>query len=164
MPPVLRMHNVKRVATLLSTTLAGSVAVGQTVTPVSYVGFPTDGQGTVRIGKPNVIQTQEYVLVDFRSQPWPVLERSVNGSTIAAHDATHEVATYVTPDSLAGLVGWYADGTLVANAVDIDVQGDGLTVDVDPEDATRVRLRHTDTAASRVRSPIERLALFDRFA
>lgn len=125
------MQNPRRASTLLAVALTAATTTqtpGQTLTPASYTGFPATGQGTVRVGKPQVAASLEYVLVDFSAQPWPIVQRAVDGSPLAAHDATHEVATYVTPTSLAGLVGVYAGGVLAANAVSLDF-GAGLAVD-----------------------------------
>lgn len=102
---------------------------GQTLTPNNYVGFPAAGcdQMTyLRLGKSQVAQSQEIVLVDLHTRPWPVLQRSVNGSPLVAHDATHGILTIVPPDGLKSLVGVYNFGTLVANDVDLDIIGDFL--------------------------------------
>jgi hypothetical protein len=96
---------------------------GQTLTPSNYVGFPpagTDAMTYLLVGKAQVQQSQEVVLVDLLTRPWPVLQRSVNGSPLAAHDATHGVQTVVPPDGLKGLVGFYLDGALVANGSGAD--------------------------------------------
>jgi hypothetical protein len=96
---------------------------GQTLTPSNYVGFPpagTDAMTYLLVGKAQVQQSQEVVLVDLATRPWPVLQRSVNGSPLAAHDATHGVQTVVPPDGLKGLVGFYLDSTLIANASGAD--------------------------------------------
>jgi hypothetical protein len=96
---------------------------GQTITPSNYVGFPpagTDAMTYLLVGKAQVAQSQEVVLVDLLTRPWPVLQRSVNGSPLAAHDATHGVQTVVPPDGLKGLVGFYLDGALVANGSGAD--------------------------------------------
>jgi hypothetical protein len=99
---------------------------GQTLTPSNYVGFPpagTDAMTYLLVGKSQVQQSQEVVLVDLLTRPWPVLQRSVNGSPLAAHDATHGVQTVVPPDGLKGLVGFYLDSTFIANASGADFDG-----------------------------------------
>lgn len=120
-----------------ATTLAADADVtGQTLTPSNYVGFPdagTDAMTYVRVGKPQVVQTLEVVLVDLFTRPWPVLQRSVNGSPLAAHDATHQIETVLVPDGLAQLVGaWLgagaASGSLVANVDDLFFDGAAFTL------------------------------------
>jgi hypothetical protein len=115
--------------TLTKTLAAGTTlpavadVTGQTLTPSNYVGFPpagTDAMTYLLVGKAQVQQSQEVVLVDLATRPWPVLQRSVNGSPLAAHDATHGVQTVVPPDGLKGLVGFYLDSTLIANASGAD--------------------------------------------
>jgi hypothetical protein len=103
---------------------------GQTLTPSNYVGFPpagTDAMTYLLVGKAQVAQSQEVVLVDLLTRPWPVLQRSVNGSPLAAHDATHGVQTVVPPDGLAQLVGFFQDGALVLNAANVDFRGVSVT-------------------------------------
>jgi hypothetical protein len=142
---------------------------GQTLTPSNYVGFPpagTDAMTYLQVGKAQVQQSQEVVLVDLATRPWPVLQRSVNGSPLAAHDATHGVQAVVPPDGLRALVGHYVAGTLEANAVEVEY-GPGLALDAsDPARPVLSVGEATRTGASgeaRVRSPMERLALYDRF-
>jgi hypothetical protein len=115
--------------TLTKTLAAGTTlpavadVTGQTLTPSNYVGFPaagTDAMTYLLVGKSQVAQTQEVILVDLLTRPWPVLQRSVNGSPLAAHDATHGIQAVVPPDGLKGLVGFYLDGALVANGSGAD--------------------------------------------
>jgi hypothetical protein len=142
---------------------------GQTVTPSNYVGFPAAGSAAItylRLGKSGVVQSQEVVLVDLETRPWPVLQRSVNGSPLAGHDASHGIETIVPPDGLRALVGHYIAGTLEANAVEVEY-GPGLALDASNPARPRLSVGEaTRTGASgeaRVRSPMERLALYDRF-
>jgi hypothetical protein len=111
---------------------AVAAVTGQTITPSNYVGFPpagTDAMTYLLVGKAQVQQTQEVVLVDLLMRPWPVLQRSVNGSPLAAHDATHGVQTVVPPDGLAGLVGIYGGTTLVANAAELAFDSSDFAID-----------------------------------
>jgi hypothetical protein len=142
---------------------------GQTVTPSNYVGFPAAGSAAItylRLGKAGVVQSQEVVLVDLETRLWLVLQRSVNGSPLVAHDASHGIETIVPPDGLRALIGHYVAGTLEANAVEVEY-GTGLTLDASNPARPRLSVGEaTRTGASgeaRVRSPMERLALYDRF-
>jgi hypothetical protein len=140
--------------TLTKTLAAGTTlpavadVTGQTLTPSNYVGFPpagTDAMTYLLVGKAQVAQSQEVVLVDLATRPWPVLQRSVNGSPLAAHDATHGIQTVVPPDGLAQLVGFYQDGVLVLNSANIDVRGASIT---DEAGIAVVRLSAISAAAS----------------
>jgi hypothetical protein len=105
---------------------------GQTITPSNYVGFPPAGTNAMTyllVGKAQVQQSQEVVLVDLATRPWPVLQRSVNGSPLASHDATHGIQTVVPPDGLAGLVGVYGGATLVANAAELAFDNSDFAID-----------------------------------
>jgi hypothetical protein len=103
---------------------------GQTVTPSNYVGFPAAGTAAItylRLGKAGVVQSQEVVLVDLETRPWPVLQRSVNGSPLVAHDASHGIETIVPPDGLAALIGVYQNSVLVLNTAELDLRGATVT-------------------------------------
>jgi hypothetical protein len=144
---------VKRLLILptITKTLAASTSLpavadvtGQTLTPSNYVGFPpagTDAMTYVLVGKAQVAQSQEVVLVDLLTRPWPVLQRSVNGSPLAAHDATHGISTVVPPDGLAQLVGFFQDGALVLNSANVDLRGASIT------DEDGVAVVHLSSAA-----------------
>lgn len=110
------------------TSLAANADVtGQTLTPSNYVGFPAAGcdQYTyLRVGKSQVVQSQEIIKVDLNTRPWPVLQRSVGGSPLVAHDATHGISSVVGPESLKELIGVYNDTNLAGNAIDLNLIGD----------------------------------------
>lgn len=130
---VLRQRNQKRLSTRLGSALTDDADVtGQTLTPASYVGYDPAGSltmGVVQVGKAQVRQSQELILVSFFSRPWPILQRAVDGSPLIAHDENEAVESFVSPLSLGRLVGWYQAGVLVGNTIEVDIRGATLSLD-----------------------------------
>jgi hypothetical protein len=171
MPPVVRMQNRRGIASAsLAVALTGSSASGQTLTPTSYAPFNnagyTSGQGTLIVQTLGVPASREVLLVtDFSVHPFPI-ERAQDGTAAVSHPIGADVAIAWTEKSINALVGHYVAGTLEANAVEVEY-GPGLALDAsNPARPVLSVGEATRTGASgeaRVRSPAERLALYDRF-
>jgi hypothetical protein len=166
-----RMQNRRGITSdSLAVALTGSSAPGQTLTPTSYAPFDnagyTSGQGTLIVQTLGVPASREVLLVtDFSIHPFPI-ERAQDGTAAVSHPIGADVAIAWTEKSINALIGHYVAGTLEANAVEVEY-GTGLTLDASNPARPRLSVGEaTRTGASgeaRVRSPMERLALYDRF-
>jgi hypothetical protein len=166
-----RMQNRRGITSAsLAVALTGSSAPGQTLTPTSYAPFNnagyTSGQGTLIVQTLGVPASREVLLVtDFSVHPFPI-ERAQDGTAAVSHPIGADVAIAWTETSINALIGHYVAGTLEANAVEVEY-GAGLTLDASNPARPRLSVGEaTRTGASgeaRVRSPMERLSLYDRF-